>query len=289
MALLLHLLGETKGPTPLAIETVSGDPVQPFSPACPVFRGAACPGLVSGNLFCEFAKIKEELIADLSNTQLENWKGSYMHNSVTMLGFKIEEDPTDAVVTGFSGLLAYMDLWRRFDMPGRVDETVHICGSQGWLDRQIVETLMLVNVAGGDCVTDVDRLEADAGLCRVFSRSQYSGMSRAESKAAQKRFRSGKSRTFPAATQISAFLEACHNEEEEKERVAGRAFIPQPNEHLASLYALNTHLIDRAQRLRASEVATLDCDATLVERNAGGTQREDGPVVLQGLCRVPAV
>jgi hypothetical protein len=191
-----------------------------------------------------------------------------LRQSVTMLGFKIEEDPTDAAVTGFAGLLPYMDLWRRLGMPGYVDDSIHICGSQGWLDRQLVESIVLLNLAGGDCVTDMDRLEADAGLCRIFSRSQYAGMSRLSVKAALKRFRSGRSRTFPGATQISTFLEACHNEEEEKKRVVGKAFIPQTNEHLASLIKLNGYLIRQAQRLRPSEIATLDCDATLVERQA---------------------
>jgi hypothetical protein len=191
-----------------------------------------------------------------------------LRKSVTILGFKIEEDPTDSGVTGFAGLLPYMDLWRRLGVPCFIDENVHICGSQGWLDRQMIESLVLLNLAGGECVTDMDRLEADAGLCRVFSRNQYSGMGRLSVKEAQKRFRGGRSRTFPAATQISTFLEACHNEEEEKKRVPGKAFIPAVNESLGSLLRVNTHLIDEAQRLNPCEVATLDCDATLVERHA---------------------
>jgi hypothetical protein len=191
-----------------------------------------------------------------------------MRESIKMLGFKIEEDPTDSAVTGFAGLLPYMDFWRRLGMPGSIDELVHICGSQGWLDRQMIESLVLLNLAGGDCVTDMDKLERDAGLCRIFSRSQYSGMSRSSVKVAQKRFRGGRSRTFPAATQISTFLEACHNEEEEKKRIVGKAFIPEANEHLASLSKLNTCLIGQTQRLCPCEVATLDCDATLVESQA---------------------
>src|SRR5580658_4024466 len=114
--------------------------------------------------------MKEELIAKLWNVSIENMKGSHMKQSISMLGFKIEEDPADAVVTGFAGLFPYIDLWRRFDMPNTIDKMIHICGSQGWQDRQIIETLMLVNVAGGDCVSDVERLEGDAGLCRMFSR-----------------------------------------------------------------------------------------------------------------------
>ena len=191
-----------------------------------------------------------------------------MRRSVTILGFKIEEDPTDAEVTGFVGLLPYLALWRRLGVPDFIDKSVHICGSQGWLDRQMIESLVLLNLAGGDCVTDIEKLESDKGLCQIFRRSQYSGMNRSAVKLAQKRFRSGRSRTFPAPTQISTFLESCHNEEEEKKRLVGKAFIPAVNGDLASLIALNTYLVSQAQRLRPCEVATLDCDATLVECQA---------------------
>ncbi len=193
-----------------------------------------------------------------------------MGRSVSMLGFRIEDDPADSTVTGFAGLLPYMDFWRRLGMPIRVDETVHICGSQGWLDRQMVESLVLLNLAGGDCVSDIDRLEQDKGLCRLFSRNQYWGMSRPAVKQAQSRFRGGRTRTFPAATQVSAFLEACHNAQAEEKRVAGKAYIPAPNEHLTSLMELNAYLIEQAQALNPCETATLDCDATLVERNGRG-------------------
>jgi hypothetical protein len=189
-----------------------------------------------------------------------------MRQTASMLGFKIEEDPCDSEVTGFAGLLPYMELWRKLGLPSEIDNRVRICGTQGYLDRQLVESVALLNLSGGDCVTDIDRLESDAGLCRMYGRVQYSGMSRPAVKAAQKRFRGGRSRTFPGATQISAFLEACHNEREEAKRVGGKAFIPEANEHLRSLSALNTYLVGQAQRLRPMETATLDCDATLVER-----------------------
>lgn len=188
-----------------------------------------------------------------------------------MLGFKIEEDKDYSEVTSYAGLLPYLDLWRRLGMPGIIDKMVRICGEQGWLDRVMVLAVVLLNLAGGNCVTDIDKLEADGGLCRMFSRCQYSGMGRAAVKAAQSRFRGGKTRTFPAPTQLFAFLERCHNASEEQKRVVGKAFIPKPNEELASLINLNTHLIEQAQQLRPCKTATLDCDATLVEsqtRNA---------------------
>ena len=189
-------------------------------------------------------------------------------STVSMLGFKIDSDATDAEVTRFAGLLPYMELWRRLKMPSLIDQTVHICGDQGWLDRQMVESVVLLNIAGGDCVTDIEKLESDTGLCRMYARNQYSGMGRLAVKQAQARFRAGRRRTFPAPTQISAFLEGCHNEQEELKRVAGKAFIPQANEHLLSLRQLNGYLACQAQKLHPCRTATLDGDATLVEKDS---------------------
>lgn len=182
-----------------------------------------------------------------------------------LLPIHLEIDPTEAEVTSHAGLLVYLDAWNRLGVAGMVDERVHICGSQGWLDRQMVLSLALLNLAGGDCVTDIDKLEDDAGLRRLVSSAEYSGMSLAQRKAAKKRFRGGRNRVFPAATQIYTFLETCHDAAEEVRRVEGKAFIPAANEHLRSLRCVNTDLIGQLQRLSPQAVATLDGDATLVQ------------------------
>jgi hypothetical protein len=190
-----------------------------------------------------------------------------MSRAVKMAGFTIEGDVVnDVEVTSYAGLLPYIELWGKLGMRKLVDSTVHICGTQGWLDRQIVESLVLLNLAGGDCVTDIDKLESDPGLSRMFDRNQYSGMNREAIRAAKKRFRSGKTRAFPAATQLYTFLEQCHNTGEECKRVSGKAFVPEPNEHLLSLRQLNTHIVNQALEKRGIETVTLDCDATLIER-----------------------
>jgi len=63
-------------------------------------------------------------------------------------------------------------------------------------------------------------------------------------------------------------LEAFHDEEQEKRRVPGKAFIPTPNQHLAGLREVNGDLMRFTQN--QEEIATLDMDATLVE-----TQKEE--------------
>ena len=85
-----------------------------------------------------------------------------MPRNTSLLPIEIVAD--DTPTTSHAGLLPYFDLWRRLGMPECVDSGVSICGQQGWLDRQIVLSVALLNLAGGDCVTDMDGLESDAGL-----------------------------------------------------------------------------------------------------------------------------
>jgi len=171
----------------------------------------------------------------------------------------------DAPVTSRAGLLPYFDLWKRLSMPQVVDRQVSICGEQGWRDRQMVLALVMLNLAGGDCISDIDTLEGDEGLCEMVRGFERSTWSAKECKAVERRFRSGRTRAFPAATQISSFLEACHDAHQEELRKPGKAFIPAPNESLRSLMALNTILVHRLQAADPQKIATLDGDATLVE------------------------
>ena len=189
-----------------------------------------------------------------------------MPPSDTILPIRVEADPTmEETATSYAGLLPYLELWGALGMPGAVDKLVHICGRQGWLDRQIVQAMVLLNLAGGDCVSDLERLEADGGLCALVRQAEVMGMNRQERREMGRRFRGGRTRTFPAATQVHNFLEACHSSEEEAKRLEGKAFIPAPNEHLRGLQGLNRELIRKLQHAHCQTTATLDGDATLVE------------------------
>ncbi len=59
----------------------------------------------------------------------------------------------------------------------QIDSALSICGEQGWIDRQMIQSLVLLNLIGGDCVTDIEKLEADSGLCQMVRAGEYSGMS----------------------------------------------------------------------------------------------------------------
>jgi len=44
---------------------------------------------------------------------------------------------------------------------------VRVSGRQGWLDIQMVLAVIFLNLAGGDCVEDLERLECDSGFTAI--------------------------------------------------------------------------------------------------------------------------
>jgi len=97
--------------------------------------------------------------------------------------------------------------------------------SQGWTDSQVIMSLILLNLAGGDCVEDLSVLEADEGFCRVLRRVELHDLSRKERREMERRWRKEKLRFVPSPTAVFRYLEAFHDEEEEKKRRPGKAFI----------------------------------------------------------------
>ncbi len=142
---------------------------------------------------------------------------------------------------------------------------VAVSGSQGWSDRQMVSALVLLNLAGGEGLDDLDRLEADGGLCRLVRVADAHGRSRRERRAEARRWRRQRSRTLPSPHAAGRWLAGFHDAGEEARREAGRAFIPASSEGVAGLRRVNGDLLQAVQAQRPAAQATLDMDATLVE------------------------
>jgi hypothetical protein len=137
--------------------------------------------------------------------------------------------------------------------------------SQGWTDEQIILSLVLLNLAGGDSVDDIRMLEKDEGFCRVLGRVETKGLSRQQRRAKERRWRKEQHRSVPSPSAVFRYLEVFHDPDEEKKREKGKAFIPAPNQHVQGLVRVNRDFVASIQKHRPKTEATLDCDATLVE------------------------
>ncbi len=182
------------------------------------------------------------------------------------LPFKYEESKRDRGITSLGGLPLYADLAYVTGLYESMRKHIQIRqDSQGWTDSQVIMSLILLNLAGGDCVEDLSVLEADEGFCRVLRRVELHDLSRKERREMERRWRKEKLRFVPSPTAVFRYLEAFHDEEEEKKRRPGKAFIPASNQHLMELGRVNGDLMLFTQKKDWVEVATLDMDATLIE------------------------
>jgi hypothetical protein len=182
-----------------------------------------------------------------------------------VLAYQYEVEKREAGLTALAGLPVYLDLARVLGLSESVQKYVRVReGTQGYTDGQMITALMLLNLAGGDCVDDLRVLEADDGFCRVLRRVELQGMKRQERRALERRWRKERRRAVPSPSAAFRYLSAFHDEAQESGRQAGKAFIPCPNEPLRGLAQVNRDLVAWVQSRSPSATATLDLDATLV-------------------------
>ena len=169
---------------------------------------------------------------------------------------------SDTAMTSFAGLPLYMDLAMASGLCSKI--TTHLqVKERGWTDLQIIMSLILLNLSGGTCIDDIDRLESDEGLRSLLLKIETYGMKRKARRVHERRWRKQKERAFPSSSAIHRYLETYHSSDEEKKRLSGKAFIPANSSLLDSLVDINQELITSIQAHHPIKTATLDQDATL--------------------------
>ena len=116
-----------------------------------------------------------------------------------VLRFQYAEEKSSTGMTALSGLMTYLGLMHTAGLRSSVERHVGLreCG-QGWTDSQVISSLMLVNLAGGESVVDLDVLEKDAGFCRVLREVETYGMRPRERRALEERWRVEHRRSVPS-------------------------------------------------------------------------------------------
>jgi hypothetical protein len=129
------------------------------------------------------------------------------------LPFQYESDRGSAGETSRAGLLVFVELFRALGLLESVRDDVGVRrNGLGYTDWQVVLALMLLNLAGGDCVADLDVLEGDAGFCRVHRALETHGLTRRERKDLRDRFPGGRERTVPSSSAVFRYLSRFHVE-----------------------------------------------------------------------------
>ena len=86
-----------------------------------------------------------------------------------VLDFQYEGDSSSHGLTSLAGLPVYFDLIKASGLGAAIRQHVGAAGGQGWLDIQMALAVIFLNLAGGDCVEDIERLERDSGFSAVLA------------------------------------------------------------------------------------------------------------------------
>jgi len=184
-----------------------------------------------------------------------------------VLPFQLDEKFSRSGVTALAGLPTYLELGHVLGLGASIEE--HLCarsGEQGYTDAQVVVPLVLMNLAGGDCVADLERLEDDPGFRRLYERVELSHLPRKKRRQLRSRWRKKKRRLVPSASSVFRYLEKFCVEEEKTERGYGQSYVPPVSKALHGLRLVNQDLLKAVySRNPLQSKATLDLDATVKE------------------------
>src|SRR4051794_10422425 len=114
------------------------------------------------------------------------------------LPFQYEAETAASGVTALGGLPVYLDLIKASGLDVAIRKHVRVAGEQGWLDLQMIVALIVLNLAGGDGLEDLERLERDAGFVQVMREVERRLLPRADRRALRTRWRKPRRRAVPS-------------------------------------------------------------------------------------------
>jgi hypothetical protein len=79
--------------------------------------------------------------------------------------FQIDPEPAPESLTALGGMPLVVQAFRSLGLPGSVKRHVQVKERpRGYDEATLVESLVVLNAAGGECVDDFQRLREDSGL-----------------------------------------------------------------------------------------------------------------------------
>lgn len=164
------------------------------------------------------------------------------------LPIDLSPEPEPALLTALGGLPLVAQTFRTLKLHESVERHVVVKERQrGFSEAEVVESLVLLHAAGGDCVDDLRRLKADEGLAPMLGHA------------------------IPSPEMVRPFLERFHSDAGVEAAKAARkpgqiAFIPKETPPLEGLARVNDDLLrEIGRRMPRERIATVDQDATIQE------------------------
>jgi Transposase DDE domain group 1 len=163
------------------------------------------------------------------------------------LGFDYDEGNVEQGLTALAGIPVLLQAFRSLDLPRSVERHVSVKQRQRGLDEaSYVESFVILNAAGGECLDDFAHLRQD-GVCELIGHD------------------------LPSPEAARKFLYQFHDdkliEQAQQRLLPGQfSYIPEENQALEGLGRVNTDLVrELAHRGEPQKMATIDLDSTVIE------------------------
>ena len=162
--------------------------------------------------------------------------------------FQLDPEPLEECVTAYGGVPLFLQAVRSLDVPGRVKQHLQLKQRQRGLDEAgYVESFLVLNALGGECLDDFDRLREDDGLHEMLGHEM-------PSPEAARKF-------------LYQFHDESKREQAQQELPAGQvSYIAEESDPLRALAQVNQEMVQEVGRRCAEQkIATVDLDSTIIE------------------------
>jgi hypothetical protein len=164
------------------------------------------------------------------------------------LPFEYDWEPAEEVLTAYAGVPLFVRTIRSLAVPASVKQHLRIKQRERGLDEaSLVESFLVLNALGGECLDEFERLREDVGLAEMVGHE------------------------MPTPKVARTFLYAFHDQERveaaQQELPVGQvSYIPTESAPLRALAQVNQDLVGEVGRRCAGQrIATVDLDATVIE------------------------
>ena len=164
------------------------------------------------------------------------------------LPFQLDPEPARETLTSYGGVPLVVQAFRSLGLPQAIKAHVRIKERErGYDEATFIESFVILNAVGGECLEDFEQLRADPGLAELVGHA------------------------MPSPEAARNFLYAFHEDakiEEAQLRLKGdeKAYIPEETIPLQGLAGVNRAAIaEVGTRCPDQKIATVDQDATIIE------------------------
>jgi len=175
--------------------------------------------------------------------------------------FELDPEPLQECLTAYAGIPLFVRAMRSLDVPGSVKRHLHLKQRErGFDEATYVESVLVLNALGGECLEDFTRLGEDAGLKQMLGHE------------------------VPSPEAARKFLYQFHDPDKiaqaQQELAVGQvSYIPEESAPLRALAQVNQDLVrEVGRRCPDQRIATIDLDTTVIE----SWKREAQPTYVGG-------